>query len=174
MRNLGALTVFARAGGLAVAVVLFVIAIFSDSAWQELSGIGLAMVAIVMFFDALRRRRGAGALVKLVALAAAALFFVLAALVNTSNSLDMFALGFILLTLSVIADHLTDFAAVRAALAAAADHQEASSPAAAAAPAPTPPAPAPAATEAAGKCAKCGEPLKADERFCTSCGAARA
>ena len=167
MRNLGALPVFVRAGGLAVAVILFVIGILSDTAWDEMVGFGLAIVAIVMFFDTLHHRRGKGAIVKMAALAAAALFFVLAAIVDSGNVFDMLALGFIFLALSVIADHLTDFAAVRAALAAAADHQEAAAPAAAA-------ATAPAASEAGAKCAKCGEPLRADERFCTACGTARA
>jgi hypothetical protein len=161
-----------RALGLAAAILLFVIAIFSDSSWKDLVGWGLAIVSLVLVVDELsgadlRGKVPAGGkvdrwrtLAKAVSFAAAAFFFFIGAIVDDATT--WFALGFLSIAAAVTVDHLADFAVLGDVVQDLADRD---APAAAA---PATPA-APAYT-----CAKCGTGMTADQKFCPSCGAARA
>jgi hypothetical protein len=162
-----------RALGLAAAIVLFVIAIFTDSHWLDLIGWGLAIVSLVLVVDEvsgsdLRQKVPAGGKVdrrrlvaKTAAFALATVVFFIGAIVDDPTA--WYALGFLAIAAAVTFDHLADFAVLGDVIEDLTDR-----------PAPAPVAAA-AATPAGGyTCAKCGHQLDAQQKFCPNCGTPRA
>jgi hypothetical protein len=196
MKDLRAMSVYARVTGLLVGALLFIIAVFDHGDWQLLCGIGLAIVSAVFFFDEatgisfFHRQVGAPSrlhmLVKSLSYAGAAALFLLGGIINDGDAtLTLFALGFLLIGVAAAADHFAEFAVVRRAFHSALDAVQRDEPTVAAAappaaamppaPAPAPAAAAPVPESAAGDtCAKCGHVYTdPDQRFCPVCGTAR-